>query len=47
MTIENRTKMIGVKLTPKEFEALNEICQTLQTTKSNFVRTLIHQELFQ
>lgn len=43
---ENRTKILGVKLTPKEFEALNEICLTLQTTKSKFIRTLIYKELF-
>ena len=44
---ENRTKLLGVKLTPKEYEALNEICNALQTTKSKFIRKLIHQELFQ
>ena len=44
---EYRTKTIGIKLTEKEFEMLNEICNTLQTTKSNFIRNLIHQELFQ
>ena len=44
---EYRTKTIGVKLTETEFEVLNEICDTLQITKSKFIRNLIHQELFQ
>ena len=43
---ENRTKLLGVKLTPSEFELLNDICTTLQITKSAYIRQLIHQELF-
>jgi len=43
---EKRTKTIGVKLTPKEFDILNEFCNTLQINKSVFIRNLIHQELF-
>lgn len=47
MANDFRTKIVGIKLTEKEFEMLNEICDTLQTTKSKFIRNLIHQELFQ
>ena len=43
---ENRTKTIGIKVTNKEFEALTEICNALQTNKSVFIRNLIHKELF-
>lgn len=42
-----RKKMLGVKLTEREFEALNEVCQAMQISKSVFIRNLIHKELFE
>lgn len=42
---EKRTKTIGVKLTEKEFQILNEVCTALQINKSVFIRQLIHKEL--
>ena len=44
---EFRTKMLGVKLTEREYQALNEVCQALQIPKSVFIRNLIHKELFE
>ena len=42
-----RTKMIGVRLSEKEFEMLNQVCQAMQITKSVFIRNLIYRELFE
>jgi len=44
---EYRNKTIGVKLTSKELEVLNEVCTALQISKSIFIRQLIHKELFE
>lgn len=44
---EFRTKMLGVKLTEREFEALNEVCNALQVSKSIYIRQLIRKELFE
>lgn len=44
---ELKTKTIGIKLTEKEFEILNEVCKALQVNKSTFIRNLIHKELFE
>ena len=41
-----RNKMIGVKLTESEFDALNEICKARQITKSVFIRELISDYLW-
>jgi len=40
---ETRTKMVGVKLTPSEYEELNVICEELGITKSRYFRYL-HQD---
>ena len=45
--MEFRTKKLSVKVTPQEFEAINEYCQALQISKSVFIRNLIHKELFE
>ena len=45
--MEHRTKKLSVKLTPREFEALNQVCGAMQVTKSVFIRNLIRKELFE
>ena len=45
--MELRTKKLSVKLTEKEFDALNEVCKAMQISKSVFIRGLIHKELFE
>ena len=44
---ELRNKHLSVKLTEKEFQAVTEICRTLQISKSVFIRSLIHREFFE
>ena len=41
MANDFRTKIVGVKVTPSEFEVLNEICNTQNISKSAFIRKLI------
>ena len=41
MTKDSKTKMIGIKVTPSEFEILNTICDAEKVTKSSFIRKLI------
>ena len=36
-----RTEVLGVRLSKKEFEMLNQVCKTLQIRKSDFIRNLI------
>lgn len=43
--MEHRTKKLSVKLTPREFEALNQICDAMQMNKSVFIRKLIREYL--
>ena len=43
--MDKRSKMLGVKLTVKEFDLLNQYCSLMQIEKSEFIRTLIHKEL--
>ena len=47
MEDDMRNKMIGIKLTESEFEALNEICKAMQVTKSVFIRKLISDYLWE
>ena len=42
MNSDNRTKLVGVKLTPSELETLNTICNTQKVSKSSFIRKLIN-----
>ena len=42
MNKDNRNKMIGVKLTPSEFDALTTICDAQKVSKSVFIRKLIN-----
>ena len=42
MTKENRTKMIGIKMTQSEMEVLDTICNTQKISKSAFIRKLIN-----
>ena len=45
MNKENKSKMVGVKLTPQEIDVLNNICDTLNISKSVFIRRLINNYL--
>ena len=42
---ERRLETISFKVTKKELEILNQVCDSLQVSKSDFIRNLIHKEL--
>lgn len=44
---DKRIDTISFKVTKKEFEVINQICESLQISKSDFIRNLIHKELFE
>ena len=45
MLDENRTELIGVRLTKSEVEAIETICETQQISKSVFLRMLVKDYL--
>lgn len=41
-----KTQMISLRVTPMEYQALTQMCETMNVTKSVFIRKLIQRELF-
>ena len=44
---DKRIDTISFKVTKKEFEVINQICESLQISKSDFIRKLISDYLWE
>ena len=42
---ENRFYTVSFKVTAKELEVLNQLCDSLQMSKSDFIRNALKKEL--